>query len=173
MMKRGNLMKKVLILSDTHMPKKGSALPDPVLSILKDGVDYIIHAGDWTERAVYDELVRWAPVHGVKGNIETDNWAIELPEKKIVEIEKIKVAIVHGHLGKGKSTPDRAFRACFEDEVDLIVFGHSHIPHKEKRNGVLLFNPGSPTDKRRETQFSYGILTIDSNRFEINHSYFS
>lgn len=166
-------MEKILILADTHMPKKGRALPDQIISALREGVDFIIHAGDWSEKSVYEELCLYAPVYGVKGNVEIDDWAKQLPDKEMLQAEHMKIAIVHGHLGKGRTTPDRAYHSCMNDEADLIIFGHSHIPFMEKRDGITLFNPGSPTDKRRQKKFSYGILTTKSNDFELQHYYFT
>ncbi|GGB55240.1 metallophosphoesterase family protein [Fictibacillus barbaricus] len=166
-------MKKILIISDTHMPKKGTLIPEAIIAILKSGVDVILHAGDWTKEFVYEELLKYAPVHGVKGNVDTDIWSKELPEKVILQLEEVKIAIVHGHLGKGRSTPERAFRACEKDEVDLIVFGHSHIPFHEKKGNKVLFNPGSPTDKRRQKQFSFGVAIIDRSAVTLKHHYFS
>jgi uncharacterized protein len=166
-------VKKILILADTHLPKKGKALPEQIVNVLKGGVDFIIHAGDWTEKHVYEELILYAPVYGVRGNVESDEWTKQLPEKELVQIEHVKIAIVHGHLGKGKTTPERAYRACSGDKPDLIIFGHSHIPFMEKQSETLLFNPGSPTDKRRQKQFSYGLLIIQSGHMEIKHYYFT
>lgn len=166
-------MKKILILADTHMPKKGRALPDQIISILEEGVDFIIHAGDWSEKSVYEQLSLYGPVYGVKGNVEIDEWAEQLPDKEVLQAEHMKIAIVHGHLGKGRTTPDRAYQSCIDEEPDLIVFGHSHIPYMEKRDRIMVFNPGSPTDRRRQKKFSYGILTIKSNDFELQHYYFT
>jgi putative phosphoesterase len=166
-------MKKVLILADTHMPKKGKALPEPVISELEKGVDLIFHAGDWSDETLYQELKQWAPVCGVRGNIEIDEWAKQLPEKLILKIEDVKIAIVHGHLGKGKTTPDRAYKACIEDGIDLIVFGHSHIPYMEKKGEIILFNPGSPTEKRKQKQFSFGLLTIHNTIKQLEHHFFT
>ena len=166
-------MKKIWILADTHMPKKSRELPDQIISVLEEGIDFIIHAGDWSEKSVYEELSFYAPVYGVKGNIEIDDWAKQLPDKEVFQAELIKIAIVHGHLGKGRTTPDRAYQSCIDEEPDLIVFGHSHIPFMEKRDRIILFNPGSPTDKRRQKEFSYGLLTINANDIHLQHHYFT
>jgi uncharacterized protein len=166
-------VKKILIIADTHMPKKGKELPDPVINVLEGGIDLIIHAGDWTNKSVYEALNFYAPVYGVRGNIETDEWAKQLPDKKVIQVEHLKIAVVHGHLGKGRTTPDRAYQSCTDDKPDLIIFGHSHIPLQEKRGGIILFNPGSPTDKRRQKQFTFGLLTIDHKKIELEHHYFT
>ncbi|MGA4720121.1 metallophosphoesterase family protein [Fictibacillus nanhaiensis] len=166
-------MKKILIISDTHMPKKGKMFPDPLLKVLKKDIDYIFHAGDWTAQSVYEELKTYAPLFGVKGNIDKEDWSHTLPEKVLVTIEDVKIAMIHGHQGKGRSTPERAYRGCEGDSADLIIFGHSHIPFHERKGSTILFNPGSPTDKRRQKQFSYGIAVIDQSKITLDHHYFS
>ncbi|MFG6495228.1 metallophosphoesterase [Fictibacillus sp. UD] len=166
-------LKKILIISDTHMPKKGTTIPEPILTVLKNGVDYILHAGDWTTESLYEELQSFAPVYGVKGNVDNGTWSSTLPEKVLLELEEVKIAMVHGHLGKGRSTPERAFRACEDDDVDVIIFGHSHIPFHEVKDNKILFNPGSPTDKRREKQFSFGLAVVEQSTIKLNHHYFS
>jgi uncharacterized protein len=164
---------KALIISDTHMPKKGNHLPDEIQDRLSEGVDYILHAGDWSDRTLYEELCKWGTVYGVRGNVEAEDWKDILPDKQIIEIGHLSIGIVHGHLGKGKATPERAFHLCQDDDVDLIIFGHSHIPFLEKRNNKILFNPGSPTDKRRQKEFSYGLLTVGEKSFQLEHIYFT
>ncbi|MBH0165737.1 metallophosphoesterase family protein [Fictibacillus sp. 7GRE50] len=166
-------MKKILIISDTHMPKKGTAFPEPILDILSKHIDYIFHAGDWTAKSVYEELKTFAPVYAVRGNVDQDSWSSTLPDKVLVDIENVKVAMVHGHLGKGRSTPERAYRECQRDGADLIIFGHSHIPFHDEKGDSILFNPGSPTDKRRQKQFSFGIAEIDQSTIILTHHYFS
>ncbi len=155
------------------MPKKGKMFPEPLLEVLKKNIDYIFHAGDWTAQSVYEELKTYAPLFGVRGNVDKENWSNTLPEKVLVDMEDIKIAMVHGHLGKGRSTPERAYRECEADHADLIIFGHSHIPFYEQKGSTILFNPGSPTDKRRQKQFSYGIAVIDQSTITLNHHYFS
>ncbi|MFC4769289.1 metallophosphoesterase family protein [Effusibacillus consociatus] len=151
------------VLSDTHLPKKGTDLPEIVLERLK-GVDAIIHAGDLTAPFVMETLEQLAPVTAVAGNVDPPELASLLGWQKRIEIEGYRIGITHGHLGKGKSTPERAWNAFKGGRqpvpVDLIIFGHSHIPHEEWRDGVLLLNPGSPTDKRRQPHFSFCLLHI-------------
>ncbi len=171
--KRFTELKKILIISDTHMPKKGTIFPEPIRDILRNEIDYIFHAGDWTAQSVYEELKTYAPIYGVKGNVDKEDWSKTLPEKVLVDMEDIKIAMVHGHLGKGRSTPERAYRECEGDQADLIIFGHSHIPFHERKGNTILFNPGSPTDKRRQKRFSYGIAMIDQSSIILNHHYFS
>jgi len=159
---------KVGILSDTHI-RRGRTLPPFVWETLKD-VSFILHAGDIVTESVLEELKMLAPVIAVKGN---GDWLVDgLTEKVIVELGTLKVGITHGHLGKGTNTPERAYRTFKDDRVDVIVFGHSHIPYKCFHNGVLLFNPGSTTERRSQPHFSMGMMIIEDGYFDVQHLYF-
>lgn len=156
----------IVVVSDTHMPRMAKALPPALVAELPNA-DLILHAGDWTRTEVYDLLAAYAPVEGVAGNNDgpemVDRWGYH----RIVEIGDRRIGLTHGHLGRG-STADNA-RAVFENEqADLIVFGHSHIPFFSR----TLFNPGSPTDKRRQAQFSFGIVTLQDGRIDCEHRYY-
>ena len=130
----------------------------------------ILHAGDWQNLDVFFELSAYTETIGVAGNV--DPWEIvdRFGKKKIVTVENLKIGIVHGD-GTGKTTEQRAVEAFAEDEVDLIVFGHSHIPLMKEINGVTLFNPGSPTDKRRQPQYSFGLLEV-GEKWTVQHIFF-
>jgi len=159
---------RIAVLSDTHL-RVGKSLPPYVWEQLTD-MDMIIHAGDLTNMGLVEELSCLAPVRGVRGNC--DGWDISLPDRDIIECEEFKIGLIHGDSGKGKSTPDRAYNAFKDQSVDLIIFGHSHSPLIEWRDGIFMFNPGSPTDKRREPQYSFGILDIKQGQLKANHVYF-
>ncbi|NLP43807.1 MAG: metallophosphoesterase family protein [Peptococcaceae bacterium] len=159
---------KVAILSDTHI-RKGQTLPQPVWQALAD-VNTIIHAGDFISEKLLEDLRIIAPTIAVRGNCD---WLLgELPDKAIVQFGELKVGITHGYQGKGSSTPDRAYNTFIEDQVDMIVFGHSHIPYKNYINGVLMFNPGSPTEKRGQPYFSIGLMTIEDDSYDVRHVFF-
>ncbi|WP_281863696.1 metallophosphoesterase family protein [Planomicrobium okeanokoites] len=162
-------MKKVLILSDTHIPARAKQLPKILLDACEEA-DLILHAGDWQNLDVFFELSAYTETIGVAGNV--DPWEIvdRFGKKKIVTVENLKIGIVHGD-GTGKTTEHRAVEAFAEDEVDLIVFGHSHIPLMKEINGVTLFNPGSPTDKRRQPQYSFGLLEV-GEKWTVQHIFF-
>lgn len=132
------------LISDTHIPRRGRYLPPRVFEIFAD-VDLIIHAGDLMELTVLHELSVIAPVYAVAGN--TDGWDVrsKLPRRRTLEFDGYRIGVIHGD-GYGGDTPTRALQAF--SEVDCVVFGHSHIPLNEVRQGVLLVNPGSPTDPR-------------------------
>lgn len=160
---------KVVVLSDTHMPKKAKQLPARLIKDLED-CHSIIHAGDWQTAELYHQLQGYAPVIGVTGNVDGPELKSLLKTKEIFRAGDYHIGIVHGH-GTGKTTEKRAMETFADDEVDFIIYGHSHIPVLKKINGVIVFNPGSPTDKRRQQQFSYGILTV-GEKIAAEHIFF-
>lgn len=161
---------KIIVLSDTHIPKRAKSLPKRLLDELKDA-NLIIHAGDWQTIDVYNQLTTFAKVEGVYGNIDNENIKEMFPEKQIVEVCGFKIGITHGH-GTGKTTEKRAIQKFEGEMVNCIIFGHSHIPSKKYNNDILLFNPGSPTDKRRQEKYSFGVITIEDS-LEAEHIFFS
>lgn len=102
-------------------------------------------------------LSAFSKVDGVHGNVDGPEVKNLFPEKKIIQAGKFRIGLVHGH-GKGKTTERRAIEAFKGEDVDCIIYGHSHIPVQKFSDGILLINPGSPTDKRKQKQFSYAIL---------------
>jgi hypothetical protein len=161
---------KIGVVSDTHMPGHAKQLPQALKKGL-EGVDLILHAGDWQTPEVVEQFRQMAPVEGVTGNVDSAEIMQILKQKLLLDLEGFRIGIVHGHMGKGKTTPERARNAFADEDVDLIIFGHSHIPFDEVVNGVRLFNPGSPTDKRRQPRFSYGILTLEE-KLTARHIYY-
>ncbi|MBP3950458.1 metallophosphoesterase family protein [Bacillus suaedae] len=149
----------VIVISDTHIPNKAKLLP-PILKSELLKADLIVHAGDWQSIEVYKELSQYSEVKGVIGNVDNDELLTFLPDKLLLAINGFKIGVVHGH-GKGTTTEKRALKAFQGTEVDLIIFGHSHIPLIKNIDGIVLFNPGSLTDKRRQPYYSYGKLTIN------------
>ena len=131
-----------------------------------------MHCGDITEAFVLNLLAQIAPVVAVAGNNDAPKLHQELGEKTILQAGGARIGIVHGHAGKGRSTPDRAFAAFAGEEVDAILFGHSHVPYKARRDGVLLFNPGSPTDKRMNPAYTYGIVHVVDGKVRANHRFY-
>jgi putative phosphoesterase len=161
---------KIGVISDTHIPMRAKQLPDQVIQAFKD-VDHIIHAGDIASLEVLDLLERFAPVTAVSGNVDSVNIEETLGVKKLITLNGYRIGITHGH-GSSGSTVDRAVK-CFEnDSVDCIIFGHSHIPYCEKINNILLFNPGSPTDKRRNEFYSFGLLELEDDEIKARHILF-
>lgn len=156
---------KIGVISDTHMPKKGNMFPKDLVKGLQD-VDYIIHAGDWSEMIVRDLLENIAPVIGVHGNVDSPEIKASYPRQEIIELNRFRIGIVHGHEGKSSyTTAQRAYASFSEENINCIIFGHSHIPYKQLHEETILFNPGSPTDKRFQSFYSYGVMEITN---EIN-----
>lgn len=169
----GGTKMRVGVISDTHIPTRARHLPPALFEIFR-GVDLILHAGDVVEEQVLEELEALAPVEAVAGNMDPYLLASRLGRKKILQLGKFRIGMTHGDVGDGyhrEKTPERAFSLFSQDRVDCIVFGHTHRPYKAYMNGVLLFNPGSPTDRRREPRCSVGLLTVDESGIEAEHVY--
>lgn len=148
---------KIVVTGDTHLKASGklpSRLTEACLS-----ADLIIHTGDWKSVEVLNELSRYGEVTGVYGNIDGEIIQERLPVKQLLEIDRFKIGVVHGH-GEKKTTERRAIEAFAEEQPDVIIFGHSHIPMIRYLKKQLLLNPGSPTDKRTLPYYSFAILTI-------------
>jgi putative phosphoesterase len=149
---------RIGVVADTHMPSRAKQLPEALIQGLH-GVELILHAGDFTSPEVITQLETIAPVEGVAGNNDGEEIVSRFGRKKVLVYKGFHIGLVHGD-GKSKTTERRAQEAFAAEEVDIIIFGHSHTPLMREVEGVLLFNSGSPTDKRRQPQFSYGILEL-------------
>ena len=152
---------RIIITSDTHIKENSKArkLPDKLL-VACDSADLVIHAGDWQSPCVYNELSQYAEVKGVCGNVDGEDMKRLFSEREIIEANGKRIGIVHGH-GEKNTTEKRAIEAFVQDEVDIIIFGHSHIPMIRYAGKTLLINPGSPTDKRKMPYYSFAILEIE------------
>jgi uncharacterized protein len=152
---------RVVVLADTHAPRRWRACPPRVAAELR-GADLILHAGDVCTAAVLAELAEYAPVAAVVGNNDDPDvagWgATETAE---LDLEGVAVAMLHDS-GPAVGRLVRMRRAF--PRADLVVFGHSHIPLDESSGGLRLFNPGSPTDRRRQPHGTLGVLRIESGR---------
>lgn len=161
---------RLVVVSDTHMPRMAKQLP-LALRVELEEADGILHAGDFVSYAAVDALEAYAPVIGVAGNNDDDAIRARFPGRQVIAWSRHRIGLVHGHDGPGRTTPERALAAFAEDDVDIVVFGHSHIPLQERRGGVLLFNPGSPTDRRRQPRYSFGVLDARGG-LSARHVYF-
>jgi uncharacterized protein len=153
---------RVVVTGDTHLPRFGRALPAD-LARACESADRILHVGDITEPFVLDLLEGFAPTEAVAGNNDGPQLTARLGHDRIVVVEDARIAMTHGHLGSGRTTPERAWRRFVDGEpsVHAIAFGHSHQPMVERRDARWILNPGSPTDRRREPAFSFLRLVID------------
>lgn len=147
---------RIGVISDTHLPAHGGRIPDAALRHFED-VELIVHAGDHSNHAALDQLSAYAPVEAVRGNIEEAEIVALLPIKRELVVGGCAIGIVH-ILGE-HAHYERNARREFPD-ARVVIFGHSHIPHMEDHDGLLLLNPGSATDRRRQPHCSIALLTI-------------
>lgn len=150
-------MLRVLVLSDTHAPRRWKGVPESLMGPLRR-CDLILHAGDVCAPSVLDELSGFAPVRAVLGNNDGDDVAAwGAPLERELDLEGVRVAMIH--IAGPKQGRGRRMGRQFPD-ADVVVFGHSHMPVDVVEDGTHLFNPGSPTDPRREPMGSYGWLEL-------------
>ncbi len=155
-------MLKIGVLSDTHIPQRAKTLPEVLVQDFS-GVDMILHAGDLVIPEVLNWLEEIAPCHAVRGNMDGPALQNQLPEKKEIRANRIRIGLLHGH-GMGGNSLQKAQVEFGSRNLDVVVFGHSHNPYNEIHRGCLFFNPGSPTDKRWVPYFSYGLLHVDGDK---------
>jgi putative phosphoesterase len=148
---------RLAIISDTHMPRGNRALPPACIEHLR-GADAILHAGDIADLSVLEEIQALGPpVHAVRGNVDSAELQARLPLTTVVA----GIAMIHD-AGPSSGRLER-MRRRFPD-AQAVVFGHSHIPLHEERDGFAIFNPGSPTERRRAPQHTMGLATVHHAR---------
>ncbi|MFE2216868.1 metallophosphoesterase family protein [Streptomyces canus] len=153
---------RLLLMSDTHLPKRARQLPAPLLAELPHA-DVVLHAGDWVDTATLDLLEsRSARLVGVHGNNDGPELRARLPEVAYAELGGLRFAVVHE---TGAAQGREARCATRYPDADVLVFGHSHIPWDTTAPGGLrLLNPGSPTDRRRQPHCTYMTATVTDGR---------
>lgn len=156
---------RLLIIADTHLPKRAKRLPSAVLAAAAEA-DLVIHAGDWVDTATLDLLdARSRRLVGVRGNNDGPELRDRLPEVARVRVEQLDIAIVHetGAAAGRERRADAAFAG-----TDVLVFGHSHIPWDTvSPAGMRLINPGSPTDRRRQPECTMMIAEVAGGDFSV------
>ncbi len=153
---------RLLVLADTHLDGSRLNLPEAVEKLIPE-IDAILHAGDFTSFEFYKYLESRATVYAVYGNMDRREISTRLPQKRILKFDDISIGLVHSN-----GSPVQAIqnaRQAFND-VNIIVFGHSHQPMNETRDGVLMFNPGSPTERRFSPFNSFGLIEIQGGEFK-------
>jgi putative phosphoesterase len=150
---------KIGVIADTHIPDRAKEIPQRILEEFKKA-ELIIHAGDLVDLSVLDKLKSiCGNVKAVWGNMDPNEVRKNLPEKDIIEVGNYRIGLMHGY-GPPHMLIDFLASAFKNDNVDLIIFGHSHRGLNEKKGDILFFNPGSPTDKIFSPYNSYGIIEL-------------
>jgi putative phosphoesterase len=144
---------RLLLMADTHVPKRARALPDEVWQAV-DEADLVVHAGDWVDVRLLDELEgRASRLLACFGNNDHGELRERLPEVARADVEGLRLGVVH-ETGHAKGREERM--SSLHLDLDVLVFGHSHIPWDTTTStGLRLLNPGSPTDRRRQPHCTY------------------
>jgi putative phosphoesterase len=161
-------LRRVLIaaISDTHLPRGSRRLPDTCLERLASA-DLILHVGDISTPAVLEEIEAIGPpVRAVHGNVDSEELRRRLPEALEIDADGARIAMVHD-AGPSRRRIER-MRARFPDAA-AVLFGHSHIPLHEEQAGFQIFNPGSPTDRRRQPRHTMGIARAAGGQVTFEH----
>ncbi|MFJ5136025.1 metallophosphoesterase family protein [Streptomyces sp. NPDC088707] len=152
---------RLVLTSDTHLPVRAASLPAALMAAVGDA-DAVVHAGDWIDEATLDLLEsRSRRLIGVYGNNDGPELRRRLPEVAYADLEGVRFGVVH-ETGAAAGR-ERRCAARFPD-VDVLVFGHSHIPWDTTTGSLRLLNPGSPTDRRRQPSCTFMTLTVEDGR---------
>lgn len=152
---------RLAIVSDSHLPRGARRLPGACVERLR-AADAILHAGDFVTVDVLRELEALGPpVHAVHGNVDAPELRMLLPAVRTVQVADVRIAMIHDAGPSAGRLP--RLRQAFAD-ADAVVFGHSHLPLHEAAEGFQIFNPGSPTDRRRAPRQTMGEATVDGDR---------
>jgi putative phosphoesterase len=158
----------IAVLADTHMPKGSRRLPERCVELVR-AADAVLHAGDFSAASVLEQLESISPVvYAVHGNVDEEALRRSLPPALEVELGGQAVAMVHD-AGPAKGRFARLRRRF--PEADAVVFGHSHLPVHEEEDGFQIFNPGSPTERRRAPRPSMGLISGE-RRLVFEHVWF-
>ena len=166
---------KLGVISDTHLSGSGwrklttrliqgvsedlAGLYQLLKPHFKD-VKAVLHAGDIVELSVLEMLKEFGEVYAVAGNMDPAKTRAQLPEKRVIELGGFKIGLIHG-FGSPDGLSERVRAQFLNEKLDCIVFGHSHFPYDKVENGILLFNPGSATDRRFAPKRTIGILHLE------------
>jgi uncharacterized protein len=152
---------EIAIVSDTHMPRGGRRLPPACIDRLRQA-DVILHAGDISTLEVLEELRTYGEVIAVRGNVDDSQVRAALPERRTLHVAGTTIGMLHDS-GQRAGRLERLRRA-FAD-ADAVIFGHSHLPlHERAPDGFQIFNPGSPTERRRAPRHTMGIARAHAGK---------
>lgn len=144
-----------VVIADTHLPRRARELPEGLIPHL-ERADLILHAGDLIDPTLLDDLAAYAPVRAVRGNLDPPE--VRLPETVEFEFGGVSIAMIHDS-GPKRGRRNRMSRRF--QRARVVVFGHSHIPWLEDGEGLLLLNPGSPVDRRRQPEHTFALLWVE------------
>jgi putative phosphoesterase len=147
-----------VVIADTHIPRRARALPEALIPHL-ERADLVLHAGDLMDPALLGDLAAYAPVKAVWGNLDPPD--LGLPETLEFGFGGVRMAMIHDS-GPRKGRRTR-LRRRFPD-ARAVIFGHSHIPFLEDDDGLMLLNPGSPTDRRRQPRHTFALIRAENGK---------
>jgi putative phosphoesterase len=151
----------IAVISDTHLPRGRRRLPDACVERIR-AADLLLHAGDIATAEVLEDIEAIGPpVRAVQGNVDSDELRRRLPEAVSVDADGARLAMLHD-AGPARGRIERMRRRF--PEADAVVFGHSHIPLHEQDGEFQIFNPGSPTDRRRQPRHTMGVASATGGR---------
>jgi uncharacterized protein len=151
----------IAVISDTHLPRGARRIPDECVDRIA-AADLILHAGDFASVEALEEIEAIGPpLAAVHGNVDSTEVRRRLPAERTVDAGGVRIAMLHD-AGPSRGRIER-MRARFPDAA-AVVYGHSHIPLHEEREGFQLFNPGSPTDRRRQPRHTMGLARVNKGR---------
>jgi putative phosphoesterase len=157
---------RVAVISDTHMPRGARSLPPRCIELLRSA-GAILHAGDFHRPEVLAMIEGLGPpVHAVHGNVDDHELSSRLPGLLVVELGAVRVGMIHDP-GPATGRLER-LRGLFPD-AHAVVFGHTHMPEHRTEGGFQIFNPGSPTERRRAPVHTMGIAEVEAGRISFSH----
>jgi putative phosphoesterase len=152
----------VAVIADTHLPRGARRLPAACVEAL-ERADLALHGGDVVSAEVLAEIGRFGPLEAVCGNMDGAALHATLPEERVVEVERVRIGMVHipGPRAGRAERLVRRFPGC-----DAIVYAHTHIPEVTRHEGVWILNPGSPTERRTAPTHTMLLLRVEGETIE-------
>jgi putative phosphoesterase len=158
--------KRIAVIADTHLPRGSRRLPPRCIDLMAMA-DAVIHAGDFVTEAALAEIESLGrSLYAVHGNVDEPALRERLPARTEVELEGVRIGVIHD-AGPAAGRRER-LRAKFPD-ASCVIFGHTHVPEHVCGDGFQIFNPGSPTERRRATHRAMGIVEVAGGEARFRH----